>query len=756
MRELAVPGAASLSLDDIRSGLDLSDGDLNALHEHLQEPCALLQGHAHPWLARVAAELHDHTWMRVADGVSDVVHTKRGTRPGSSWADLTFAILLRRVLKTRDQARGFDTTPCVGWDGSRNPFRSGPSVSPQLVSDIIFADDLCSCHCLSRPSNAKAELAHATGILTDSFQSHGMRLAYGATKTAALVSLRGPGARAAHSDLFRVPEIAVLREHEGPVTLPVVARYRHVGVIHQFDGSIKPELRQRCGEAWAAFQEGRRKVYRNTAVSLGRRITLLRSLVLSRLLFGAGACPKLRVGEAKQFQAIVLSFYRQTLVLPRDSCPHLWLCSLCALASKPPPETLLFAERLRYLRQLVANGPDPLWALVKQDAPYLEAVQEALAWLYRRVQCTCKLPNPASDWEPWALIMGRSPGRFRGFIKKAACLDTLRCKCLHLLSELHSTLCQLGGTSLLPPERGDLQECTELCIPCRIAFPTRVAWACHAARKHGYRAAGGQIAEGCTCRACGTRYANERRLKRHLCRSAACRRHWGCFVPAEVDGPRHEQCPPEAVEGLFLPPTAGDEEAGVCSPLLATLRLVDEAESEGLLQLCAEFIAPIEVIRYTLAAWSDELPALSRRAEAAANVLALLHPGSFADTCKFPKIGQPPLLPHLPKWRSLQVLPKVLTGDIVSLSIPDPPSPSFPFPFAGTACLQAANATTEWLATATGTLQAAARRCAEAPVRVHLSLGASRVLGVVDGWFFEAGFSRRGEVLGSCNRCFTV
>ena len=197
VRQLAAPVLAS-TVEQICRGLQLSEGDIEELRQRIKEPCALAREHAPAWLQAVAARIHSATWMTIADTGADPMATHRGTRPGSSWADIMFAAILRRVLQCRDAARGCDVTPLVPWDGTKNPFICGPPRSHVPLS----ADDISTCCDLGSASRVEAGAVHEAGVLTDAFQSFGMQLNFAPNKTAGLVAVRGPGAKQVRADLF--------------------------------------------------------------------------------------------------------------------------------------------------------------------------------------------------------------------------------------------------------------------------------------------------------------------------------------------------------------------------------------------------------------------------------------------------------------------------------------------------------------------------------------------------------------------------
>ena len=78
--------------------------DHDGLFQRLQEDSVLKQGGASSWLEAITAELHRRTWFLVA-GDSQPVQTRRGSRPGSIFADLMFSAGIAEILKLKDSLR---------------------------------------------------------------------------------------------------------------------------------------------------------------------------------------------------------------------------------------------------------------------------------------------------------------------------------------------------------------------------------------------------------------------------------------------------------------------------------------------------------------------------------------------------------------------------------------------------------------------------------------------------------------------------
>ena len=189
----------------------------------------------------------------MAGDSGDPILTKRGTRPGSSFADITFGLLMRRVLDCRHSLRSPDAPPpfpVVEWHGCRS--FSHPDVRsnrghqeglsshtsrPVSIGDFVWADDLAACLKCGCATQVATTVSTEVGCLADDFAQHGLTLAYGQSKTAAVCVVKGPNSRQVRKHLFghcgnaASCTIPVLKENQPPDNLPLVHSYRHLGVL---------------------------------------------------------------------------------------------------------------------------------------------------------------------------------------------------------------------------------------------------------------------------------------------------------------------------------------------------------------------------------------------------------------------------------------------------------------------------------------------------------------------------------------------
>ena len=647
---------------------------------------------------------------------------------------------MKRVLAYRDALRTHDRTPMIPWDGVRGIYGSSSPCQKVALSEVIWADDLSSCLEAGCAEDVAAEVSTETGILADAFAAHGLKLNFAPAKTSALLSVRGPGATTARHELFRTASLCVLRENDVPVHLPLVPRYRQVGVVHAPQGEIGPEIKQRAAEAWVVLWEGRRKVFRNQALPVTSRMALLRSLVLSKFLFSSGAWPMLNASDGRLFQCTVLRFYRRIVGPKHSEDQRMHQCEVCAKAEAAAPFALLHSERLRYLRQMVCHGPDALWALVRLDPSASEPLQQALAWLYARVPPVAHLREPWTHWDNWVNFMKGRPRCFKAMIRRGLQLDTLQQRCLAALSVLHRHLQDLNGIDLSGDQEVSLSDVKEACPICRVAFESRVAWSTHAMRLHGYRTRAAKLATGRTCLSCGKAYASEG-LRNHLKAVPECCRQWGRFQPTDVEPAVHQQCPPLQRIGAFQ--ACSSEGPGhACEDLHAALRALEARSSLSdfdLYDIVISFIAPLPTLRAEVVRWKSALPPNSALYEAADNVSLILTPQCVADHVKRTVHKRAPMMPHVPAWKPVRPLPRVMTGCQFRIQLRDPPSLSFRFPFSDAVGVPTARAVTLWVADACGQLRAAATALAERPATVHASPQAWSALGPVYGWLCDVG-----------------
>ncbi|CAE7307614.1 unnamed protein product, partial [Symbiodinium sp. CCMP2456] len=751
--------SATRALTARRAGWEAPPDANQALRERLKAPSALEAGGATAWLEGLTDEFNSRTWMTLRDDDTPVV-TTRGSRPGSSWADIYFGVSVPGIVDTRNALRAGALCTgepiCLLWDGRRDffaePCRSGLGTRLINLDEVIWADDLAVYLGIPQPGNAAKVIGFEASALRDAFGSHGYQLSFGEAKTAAVVQLRGKGARAARCKLFSgKARIPVLSEEDEPAMLPLVRSYKHLGVRVAADSSLMPELKQRIALAWTAFRQGRTKVYRSRRLTVAKKGILLNAHVLSKLLFGAGAWGPLRAGEYQVFARAVTSMYRQCLCLPHDEAQDVSLATICALVQQPDPLTLLRVERLRYARQLIANGPDILWALLRPNAKFMSCMQDAFCWLHSWVANTTELGKPDVSWDDWQDMIMRRPGRFKGIVKRARALECARVTAFASLQALRRALLARAGVQEGPDRTGEDRPAayTEACLVCKVAFPTRATWAVHAAKCHGYRAPATLLAkeqEQPLCAGCGKLFANAHRLRRHLLHAGDCRIRWGAFVAdGVIPAIPHSQRPPLQVSGSSARTEESYDPVQVHPGLLAQLLDLASPCPEDVWEIVLEYVEPLAILKSTLQAWARHPCSTDQVREVAADTELMLDPELWCDDFRSARrgCGAPAacrdLLPI-----SVRVVDFQEDGVLATFRLEEPPLPQFVYPFQTSVPLAAAKRHLLWLGAAVDTVSHFLAASVQAPVALSAPPRALFCLQPVVNWICDLGFRRSG------------
>ncbi|OLP95584.1 hypothetical protein AK812_SmicGene22279 [Symbiodinium microadriaticum] len=415
-------GLSDRPVEEIAAALNLSTDDLQELTRLIEQDAVLPQQGASDFMQEIAREFHQQTWF-ILSGDSQMIATHRGTRPGGTLADILFSLLFGQALRRRKSSSLRVAVPQIQWQGVRTPFPAAcaPDTPSKDVSDVVYADDLCIPVVCAEASQLRHTVSAVAADTFDTLAPRALRVNFGPTKTAAIVSPVGHGSRQARQEMFgtlrgRVP---IWAESRGMQWLDLVARYRHLGSVLLYDGTMTADVKHRLALARTAFRDGKRRLFACKDIPLQKRAVLFRGHVLSTLLAGVGSWPRLGICDWKIFSRGVFSLYRQLLGLRADGKWNYTADQLLAMTGLPSPQCLLHVERLRLLSQMVRSGPDEIWALVGQFEPYKEALRDAGAWLLSAVGTTVCLGTIEQDWPSWSTFMSQSPGKWKGVLKRA-------------------------------------------------------------------------------------------------------------------------------------------------------------------------------------------------------------------------------------------------------------------------------------------------------------------------------------------------
>ena len=525
LRQIAV--GANTSDEDVAAilkRLGLKEDVMETLHSALQGHTAYDELGATGSQKALLAESLQGTWFRMEQG--SLVETTMGTRPGDSWADVTFNVLFSAVLsEVLEELRPLGATISVPncCEKILQSLEDGEKAEEVLHS--TWADDLAVMLAVESPAQAERISSLAAQSLLSSLAKRGMEASIGAAKTAILMCLRGQGAIQAKRRIFckSDPIVPVILEHK-TVQIPIVTQYKHLGGILNAKSTLMDEVHARIGKAKSGFGRIAKTILRNKQIALETRTQICEVTAMSILQWGVGAWPILQKGEWKCWEAAC--WHLMKLLSPCRLRPDLHTSNdeIFLSLNMQWPGDRIQAARIRHLGSMVIAGPNALWGMFRQDPQSTAAMQRSLEWFWNGTGRDQDVPSKA-NWEAWrVLILTNYPkwkSKIKAVVRRYQSFRHREARCRQWYRTLLHEIEEAGGFC----QTIDASS-VHLCLLCQRAFVNKRAWFLHANQKHSYVSMVGEIVKGTRCYVCAKEYFHQQKLHHHLRYSAICRAHF--------------------------------------------------------------------------------------------------------------------------------------------------------------------------------------------------------------------------------------
>lgn len=277
-----------------------ADGSLHALH--------------------LLADAHQRTWFCM-DAVDQFYTPTTGTLAGTPLADAVFTMFMKRLLlRIRPALRNeLSVATITRTDHSHTLW--GPSAT-ELPTTLEYPG-------ISLMDDATLAIAASADQLIDTLQrtitvvydvclKAGVPLNMSPHKTSAIVRFGGSGMRAARIQHGKTQSLW-FSSVTGVQYLAIVQRYKHMGILLNMGSSRGAELRSRARSMKASLGALRAKVFRNSNLHLKDKLTVMRSLALSKGIYGSGALPVLSTTDQKAAYSLIMAAYKS--VVPQCTFP---------------------------------------------------------------------------------------------------------------------------------------------------------------------------------------------------------------------------------------------------------------------------------------------------------------------------------------------------------------------------------------------------------------------------------------------------
>ena len=343
---------------ELFSQLGLPEEAFEDFARQIEAPPALSEGQVSPFLQSLFAEFYRDTWYKI-NGADMWTWTRRGSRPGDSFADLCFGYALARILKAIEieLLRHFPFV-AVEWNGRLAPHADDQSgytaIGPVMP---VWADDIALAFTHDCPLTMLEVAPQIASLVLHHLATAGLKPNMQRGKTELLLDLRGKGAVQARRCLSAKEYKFQLSTSLVEDDLVVTQYYKHLGVFLERGGSPARDVRAKMAIAHDTMTRYRSQLFANRALPLAKKVQLFQSLIMNAVIFGS---PLWRSATTKQWRQIEHGFFR---LYKRLCVNHFGKAAvewskerILTTLELPSAEEVLRLSRLRYLGQLVMSG----------------------------------------------------------------------------------------------------------------------------------------------------------------------------------------------------------------------------------------------------------------------------------------------------------------------------------------------------------------------------------------------------------------
>ena len=475
-------------------------------------------------LRAVTADLHHRAFFvsTFADGTR-VSETHLGTRPGEALSDLVFTYVYHFVLqKIQNLMREHDCLEKVALDEALGPWRDDATDTAEFMGPT-WADDSAFVAADESPGRVVQKIRRIAESVVDIAAGFGLTPNFKKGKTEILLAVRGKNSRAVKKAVFGQGQrhLTVITRKWGPKDIGLVNAYTHLGCVLEKDMCFDAEGRKRAAMAAASFERYRSLVFQNPGIPAHIRGQVFGILVESTFFnlelwtdTASKSWQRLELAHAKLLRRI---FVRD---VPSERLVRMRFHDMCLRTGHFPLHIQLRSRRLRYMITLIKGAPRVLWAIIKLEGNWADALISDLAWLRQHDDRGWPGATPA-EWPQWWHRVKQNPGAFRRAVQRAAYCATLE-------QVRHDVYCRRRDGAIRDVARQfpELYRRTPqevwFCGPCRRVFHRKAALACHMFKCHQRKAAQRYYTQSAICPSCQKDYQDTSRLHHHLAHVKAC------------------------------------------------------------------------------------------------------------------------------------------------------------------------------------------------------------------------------------------
>ena len=397
-------------------------------------------------------------------------------------------------------------------------------VDTQHLIEACWVDDVVLILQAEQPDTLIRKIQVAVGITQDTAMEFGLALNYGPDKTAALIALRGNGAKQQWQQLMQAnPHQPALQFQCAslmqPGRLDIVPNYVYLGQLQDQQGHQGCEVRRRFLLVQATGRILQKNIFKSPKMPMKTRKQLFQSLVVSKLVYGAGSWQMTQILTARAWHRQVMQLYAKIVarVSPGPNHYHLDTLAICEL---PHPMLLLAIQRFGLFERVMNTDMSELFALLQQQDPQS-------SWFTCVLNDLQRLSDVLPDHEAFAHTQPADLAKFclnsRRVLSKLAkwavrhYVNTLQLwKAFRLFQQQFDNAAREYGFQWDIDHTLPQQPAAFSCSQCQAVFPTYKALCTHTYKKHADHNIVQRFTASNFCRSCLKAYHSRAQVIHHL------------------------------------------------------------------------------------------------------------------------------------------------------------------------------------------------------------------------------------------------
>ena len=509
IREAVVGSVDGANLEPVMRVLSRDGHSVDKYHAFEQLSGILADiGVAMP-IVRLLRDIHLSTWCTLHDRW--LLHTHRGTRPGSPLADIIFHALMARVTSAVDQ-----------WLRAQDGFMRLLSGLDIEAPTVVWADDIAVPLASYAAEDVVPFLLKTLEHVRLTLRDYGITLNFAKGKTSAVLTLKGQGASALRKKylLNSRPGVMCTFDDGSSEWLHFTPAYRHLGTQFTSSHDLTCELRARAGMAKSSFAQLAKPILTNKNLPTNLRLQFFHSLVMTKFFFGLGSWPTPTPKQLQYLQGVFAALLKRVL---RVGQLHLPADQMFAIANMPETRVKLAVERLLYAQRLFRTGPAFLHNMLHREfacveGSWLHGLRADLVWM-EEVCPGCLPEGWKQDLTPLFDLWQNPRSTWMSTVKRCLKVHLIQNAIMSDAKKLHGAVFRTLKSAGASFEHGDdelgLFEDLEVCF-CGQTFQTRRGLLAHQRKAHHLFSPERPFLQGCTCLHCGKYLWSTQRLQQHL------------------------------------------------------------------------------------------------------------------------------------------------------------------------------------------------------------------------------------------------